>query len=102
SRPICIRSAVETTKPPAYPFIIINVKEHRRQNKPRRQSTSDPVRLIFQISRDLQGSAAASQPRHRRRSASVRRYLGNRKKTRKRKNDEGPIFFHPVGNASTY
>ncbi|MGC9449608.1 hypothetical protein, partial [Cereibacter johrii] len=31
----------------AYPFIIINVKEHRRQNKPRRQSTSDPVRLIF-------------------------------------------------------
>ncbi|WP_415794120.1 hypothetical protein, partial [Cereibacter sphaeroides] len=62
SEPICIRSAVETTKPPAYPFIIINVKERRRQNKPRRQSTSDPVRLIFQISESLKAAPPPLNP----------------------------------------
>ncbi|SNS71750.1 hypothetical protein SAMN05421763_102853, partial [[Luteovulum] sphaeroides subsp. megalophilum] len=46
----------------AYPFIIINVKERRRQNKPRRQTTSDPVRLIFQISETLKAAQPPLNP----------------------------------------
>ncbi|MFC0280333.1 hypothetical protein, partial [Falsigemmobacter intermedius] len=41
SEPICKHSIVETTKPPAYPFIIINVKERDlRRNNNRISSTS--------------------------------------------------------------
>ena len=40
SRPICTRSAVETTKPPAYPFII-----HQCQRARRQKSTGTPILL---------------------------------------------------------
>lgn len=70
----------------------ISLHHHQCQRAQKTKQTETPVNQRSRPPhlpdfRKPQGSTAASQPRHRRRSASVRRYLGNRKKTRKRKND---------------
>ena len=88
----------ETTKPPAYPFISINVKERKRQ-----KSASSPVnqRSRLNPSQDVNRTDQAppnpSRPASdRRQSVAVSGYLGNQTNPRKRKNDRGPNFFHTV------
>ena len=89
SRPICTRSAVETTKPPAYPFII-----HQCQRARRQKSTGTPILLgaadqyslqnfvrvtFLLLSRPVRFATVAVF------SASVRRYLRRDAAARKRK-----------------
>jgi hypothetical protein len=88
SRPICSRSAVETTKPPAYPFIF-----HQCQRAQRQKSTGNTTHMAQPtnaVSRFPPASVTAN-PRTRQfrvpaqPSLPVNRYVGKPSNSRKKK-----------------
>ena len=88
NRPICSRSAVETTKPPAYPFIF-----HQCQRAQRQKSTGNTTHMAQPtnaVSRFPSASVTAN-PRNRpprvpaEPSLPVNRYLGKPSNSRKKK-----------------
>jgi hypothetical protein len=88
NRPICSRSAVETTKPPAYPFIF-----HQCQRAQRQKSTGNTTHMAQPtnaVSRFPSASVTAN-PRNRpprvpaEPSLPVNRYVGKPSNSRKKK-----------------